>query len=234
AFCGSETGTATYAQYCIKPDWLCLPVPDDISIDHAAMACCGLGPAFNAMVRMNVDAFDTVLVTGLGPVGLGAVVNAVVRGARVIAVESHPFRTNLALEIGAEAVLDPRDADVLDHVRDLTKGLGVDKAVDCAGVAASQRLVVDAVKRRGDVAFVAESGDLNVHISNDMIRKGITLHGIWHWNLADTPLMWDTVRRAAPLLDKQITHTFPMSRVKEAWDLQLTGECGKIILHPWE
>lgn len=232
--CGSETGTGTYMQYCIKQDWLCLPIPEDISIDHASMACCGLGPAFNAMVRMQVDAFDTVLVTGLGPVGLGAVVNAVVRGARVIAVESHPYRAHLAREIGAEVVLDPRDEDVLQQILDLTGGLGVDKAVDCAGVPASLRLMVDAVKRRGHAAFVAEGGDVNIKVSNDMIRKGITLHGIWHWNLADTPLMWDTVRKAAPLLDKQITHTFPMSRVQEAWELQLTGECGKIILHPWE
>jgi len=232
--CDSESGTATYAQYCIKQDWLCLPIPDDISTDHASMACCGLGPTFNAMVRMNVDAFDTVLVTGLGPVGLGAVVNAVVRGARVIAVESHPYRADLARDIGAVSVLDPRDEDVLKQILDFTGGKGVDKAVDCAGVPASQRLTIDAVRRRGQAAFVAEGGDLNINVSNDMIRKGITLHGIWHWNLTDTPLMWDTIRRAGPLLDKQITHTFPMSRVREAWELQLTGECGKIILHPWE
>jgi hypothetical protein len=31
-----------------------------------------------------------------------------------------------------------------------------------------------------------------------------------------------------------ITHRFPMSRVREAWELQLTGECGKVVLHPWE
>ena len=36
------------------------------------------------------------------------------------------------------------------------------------------------------------------------------------------------------MLDKIITHRFPMTKVKEAWDLQLMGRCGKIILHPWE
>jgi L-iditol 2-dehydrogenase len=232
--CGSETGVATYAQYCLKQDWLCLPIPEDISMDHASMACCGLGPAFNAMQRMQVDAFDTVLVTGLGPVGLGAVVNGVVRGARVLAVESNEYRADLARQIGAEKVLDPRDPDVLDQIHSLTGGKGVDKAIDCAGVAAAQRLMVDAVRRRGDAAFVAEAQDFVLKASNDMIRKGITLHGIWHWNLTDTPRMWDTIRKAKDLLDIQITHRLPMSRVGEAWDLQLTGECGKIILHPWE
>ncbi len=232
--CGCKTGVATYAQYCLKQDWLCLPIPDDISTDHASMACCGLGPSFNAMQRMRVDAFDTVLVTGLGPVGLGAVVNGVVRGARVIAVESNPYRTDLALNLGAEKVLDPRDPGILAQILSLTGGKGVDKAVDCAGVPPSQRLMVDAVRRRGEVAFVAESGEFTLKVSNDLIRKGIDIHGIWHWNLTDAPRMWDTIRKAAPLLDMQITHRLPMSRVQEAWELQLEGDCGKIILHPWE
>jgi hypothetical protein len=36
------------------------------------------------------------------------------------------------------------------------------------------------------------------------------------------------------LIDRQITHTFPMSRAREAWELQLTGNCGKVLLKPWE
>lgn len=232
--CASPTGVATYAQYCLKQDWLCLPVPEDISIDHASMACCGLGPSFNAMQRMRVDGYDTVLVTGLGPVGLGAVVNGVVRGARVLAVEANAYRADLARRIGAAQVLDPRDPDVLDQIRSLTGGKGVDKAVDCAGVSPAQRLMVDAVRRRGEVAFVAEGGDFTFKVSNDLIRKGITIHGIWHWNLTDAPRMWETIRRAGPLLDLQITHRLPMSRVQEAWELQTSGNCGKIILHPWD
>src|SRR5690348_11239048 len=83
ALTGSRWGTATYAQYLLKQDWLLVPVPEDLSIEHAAMACCGLGPTFGAMQLMRVDAFDTLLITGMGPVGLGGVINGVYRGARV-------------------------------------------------------------------------------------------------------------------------------------------------------
>jgi L-iditol 2-dehydrogenase len=79
---GSEWGTDTYAQFVVKQDWLLVPIPDGMSYEHASMACCGFGPTFGGMELMAVDAFDTVLVTGLGPVGLGAVVNARHRGAR--------------------------------------------------------------------------------------------------------------------------------------------------------
>ena len=232
--CGCEAGTATYAQYLLKQDWLLLPVPDDMSYEHASMACCGLGPGFGAMQKMQVSASDTVLVTGLGPVGLGAVINAGFRGARVIGVDSHSFRGELAKQLGAEQVVDPTDKDAVEQIVAMTNGLGADKAVDCSGVAAGQRLMIDSVRRGGHVAFVGESDDLTISVSNDMIRRGLTLHGIWHWNLADTPRIMQLIRESGDKLDKQITHTFPMSHVREAWELQLTGNCGKIILRPWE
>jgi L-iditol 2-dehydrogenase len=230
---GSEAGTATYAQYQLKQDWLCLPIPEGVSIEHGSMACCGFGPAFGAMQRMQVDALDTVMVTGMGPVGLGAVVNAVYRGAQVIAVEGQPFRAKLAGDLGAALVVDPADENALEKIIDFTDGRGVDKSVDCSGAAQAQRLLIDAARRRGQVSFVGEAGDLTIRVSNDMIRKGLSLHGVWHWNLADTARMMKTIAENGPQIDKMITHTFPMSKVQEAWELQVTGNCGKVILQPW-
>ena len=79
------------AQLMLKPDWLLRKVPKDVPDDYAALACCGLGPTFGAIQRMAVSSYDTLLITGLGPVGLGGVVNGVYRGARVIA--KHALRT---------------------------------------------------------------------------------------------------------------------------------------------
>lgn len=181
-----------------------------------------------------MDAFDTVLITGMGPVGLGGVVNAVFRGARVFAVESHPYRAALAKRLGAEAVLHPQDGDVLTQLQTLTNGVGVDKAIDCSGAAPAQRLLLDATRRKGHVAFVGEAGELTLHVSSDLIRKGLTLSGQWHYNLADTSRIFQVIRRSGPLLDLLITHQFPMSRVAEAFDLQQTGNCGKVLLDPWQ
>jgi L-iditol 2-dehydrogenase len=230
---GSQAGCATYAQYCLKSDWLLLPIPAGLSYEHASMACCGLGPAFGAMRRMQVDSFDTVLVTGLGPVGLGGVIHARYLGARVIGVESHPYRAELARRLGAEAVVAP-GADALQKIMDLTGGVGADKAVDCSGAPEAQRLMIDALRRRGQGCFVGEAGDLTIAVSNHMIRKGISLHGQWHWNLADAPRMMQMIAAVPDQLNKLITHVFPMRKVKDAWDLQLTGQCGKVLLHPWD
>lgn len=230
---GSPTGTATYAQYLLKQDWLLVPVPEGISLEHASMACCGLGPTFGAMERMRVGALDTVLITGMGPVGLGGVINGRLRGARVIAVEGHPYRARLAGELGAEAVLDPADEGTLPAILELTGGRGVDQGIDCSGSPAALRLLVDAARRKGQVAFVGEGGELTLNVSRDMLRKGLTLHGSWHYNLAGAPRLMQAIAALPELLDRLITHRFPMSRVQEAWELQLTGKCGKVLLDPW-
>ena len=229
----NQAGKATFMQYLVKQDWMLLPIPDDISFDHGAMACCGLGPTFGAMERMAVNAFDTVLITGLGPVGLGGVINATYRGCRVIAVEPHPMRRQLALDLGAEEVIDPSDGDPLSALLDLTDGRGLDRAVDCTGDAAAWRLAIDALRRRGQMAFGGEGGALEIKVSQDMIRKGISLHGSWHWNLNGTERMMQLIRNTGEKLDKLITHRFPMNDIQQAFELQLTGNCGKVLLDPW-
>ena len=70
-FTGRPEGDSTFAQFILKPIWLLPKIPDGMSYDHAAMLCCGLGPTFGAMGRMNVGSSDTILITGMGPVGLG-------------------------------------------------------------------------------------------------------------------------------------------------------------------
>ena len=234
ALTGNTTGRATYAQYTIKQDWLLVPIPDGVPIDHGAMACCGLGPTFGAMQAMGVDRFDTVLITGMGPVGLGGVINAVYRGARVIAVESHEYRAALARDLGAVKVFDPGDPDILERIRELTNGAGVDAGIDCSGVPAAQRLLIDAARRRGQVAFVGEGGEVPVGASRDMIRKGLVLRGNWHYRLSDAPRIMRIIAESGPQLDRLITHTFPLDRVRDAWELQLTGNSGKVVLHPFE
>jgi L-iditol 2-dehydrogenase len=235
AFTGGPEGRATMAQFLLKPDWLLVPIPDDMSYAHASMACCGLGPTFGAMEQIRVDNFDTVLITGLGPVGLGGVINARYRGARVIGVESNPWRAERALILGAETVIHPEDAKAVQQILNLTRGKGVDKAVDCSGAVAAHRLCIDSTRRRGAVAFVGESGaETPVRVSPDMIRKGLKIVGSWHYNLKDTPKLMDIITASSVSLDLLISHHFALEDVGQAWELQASGQCAKVLLHPWD
>lgn len=233
-FTGSPEGQATYAQYMLKPSWMLCPIPDGVSYEMASLALCGLGPSFGAYDLMNVGAFDTVLITGLGAVGMGAVVNARFRGARVIGVESIPYRVERAKMLGADVIVDPRDEHALEQVMELNGGLGVDKALDCAGVVAAQRFCIDATRRKGQVSFVGEcNDDLAIRISPDMIRKGLTLRGSWHYNLSLYPQIMQVIQQS-PVVDRLISHVLPMSLIQDAFELSASHQCAKIILKPWE
>lgn len=233
-FVGSPEGSATMAQYLLKPSWLLPKIPDGVSYEHGSLACCALAPSFGAFQRMRLSAFDTVLITGIGPVGFGAIVNALFRNARVIAMESQPWRVERAKQMGVEHVLDPGDADALKKIKDLTSGRGVDCSLDCSGNVKAERFCIDATRRRGQVAFIGEcNDDLAIRISPDMIRKGLTLVGSWHYNLNDVPHLMKVIQRS-PLIDRLISHVMPMSRIQEAFELSASHECAKIILKPWE
>jgi threonine dehydrogenase-like Zn-dependent dehydrogenase len=233
-FMGTREGSGTFAQYMVKPSWLLPLIPDGMSYEKATMAIDGIGASFGAMQAVCVNAFDTVLITGLGPVGLGGVVNARFRGARVFGVEPVAWRRERAKEMGAEEVLDPADRGILEKIMASTGGKGVDCAVDCSGTTSGERLCIDAVRRRGRVAFTGEcSQDLAIRASRDMIRKGLTLVGNWCYNTADLPQIMQVIQKS-PLIDLLISHVMPMSRIQEAFELLVTGQCAKIVLRPWE
>jgi L-iditol 2-dehydrogenase len=232
-FTGGKEGQATLAQYVLKQDWLLSPLPGAVNYDNAGLALCGLGPAFGACELLRVGAFDAVLVTGLGPVGLGGVVNARYRGARVIGVDANEYRARLAAELGADVVLDPRDSGCLARIRELTGGKGADKAIECSGAPDAVRLCLDALRRKGELAFVGWGREAAGLVSGpDMIMKGLTLHGAWHYNLAAYPRVLDVIQKA-PQVEKLITHLFPLRDIQKAWEIQLSGRCGKVLLKPW-
>ncbi len=233
-FIGSKVGMGTFAQYTLAPDRRLLPIPDGVSYEHATLAIDGIGASFGAFQAIEIGVSDTLLVTGLGPVGLGAVVNARFRGTRVIGVEPVLWRKKRALEMGVEAVFDPGEADLVEKIQGLTGGRGVDCAVDCSGNLSSQRLCIDAVHRRGRVAFVGESNDeLAVRASPDLIRKGLTLVGSWLYNLGDYPQVMQVIQQS-PLINLLVSHVLPMSRIQEGFDLLANGQCAKVVVKPWE
>lgn len=226
---GSSAGTATYAQYVLKPDYLLLPVPDDIPLDRAAAACCLLGPGFHAAERMGVGPFDTVLVGGSGPVGLGAAINARIRGARVLALETNPYRMDLARAIGAEP-FDAFDPATDERILAATGGWGATASVETTGVPTSPARLAALTERLGRLAVIAWGADVTLP---PLVPLGLTVHGCWHWNHARYgDLMWDTIRRGAPLIDAAVTHRFPLDEADAAMDVQQSGLCGKVFLEP--
>ena len=223
-----------FAQYVRKQEWLCPKLPDDLSYDLASLMGCALSPAYQALIRMEVSAFHSLLITGLGPVGLGAVALAKFLGAEVFAVDPEPWRRDRAAHLGADVTIDPTATDVLAWVRDHTSGEGVHRALDASGKPDAERLCIDAVRALGKVAFIGENpGTIEYSPSNDGIRRGIEVLAAWHQNLASLDDLVTFLRRFRHA-DLLISHTFGFSHVDEAFATFAARESAKVILHPWE
>lgn len=223
-----------FAQYTKISDSLCVVLPDDIDYDRGSLLGCCLGPAFSAVGRLDVKATDTVVVAGLGPVGLGAVALCAFFGAETVTLDPEPYRRELAARLGAHYSFDPTDGQVHSNLVDATQGRGVLKAIECSGVAESQRLLIDEAAVHASIAFVGENqGTIPVSPSKDFIRKGLAVIGCWHMNVLDTPNIFSFLRRKRDAAELLISHRFGFDEVQQAFEVFASRKTSKVLLKPW-
>ena len=151
-----------------------VPLPEELSFVEGAAVSCGTGTAYGALRRMNAVGGSTLAVFGQGPVGISATLLGAKMGMRVIAVEKNAERRALAKQFGAEVALESEE-----QIKDLTKGEGVDLAMDTTGHAAARIAAIRGAKTWGTVCFVGEGGDVTINVSPDMPRKQLTIIGSW-------------------------------------------------------
>lgn len=229
---GSYAGRGTLAQYVLRPSYLLYPIPEDISLDHAALSCCGLGPTFGAMQKAQSRDVDTVLISGAGPVGLGGVVNGIWRNRKVIVSEPSPQRRNMATNLGAHLTIDPGDPNATKDIQELTDNEGVQLAVECSGTVAGQKFAMETLSLLGSLIIVGESNDeMRIKASDDLIRTGISIEGNWHFNRSEYDLMFDMIRNAYGV-DELISHRMPMADIEAGFKALAAGTASKVLLYP--
>ena len=140
----------------------------------------------------------------------------------------------MALEMGADVVLNPMDEDIKEQIKKVMGDEPLIKAVDASGNGIAERLCIDMMDPGGSLAFIGENHNpLSIYPSEDFIRKGLTLLGSWHYNMNDREEMF-AVLRHSPVASKIITHTYGFSQVQEAFEKFMGQDTCKIILKPWE
>ncbi len=221
------TGDGAHARYMRVPARTNVPLPDELSFEEGAAVSCGTGTAYGALKRLDISGRDTLAVFGQGPVGLSATMLGVAMGARVIAVDIAPERLALAKEMGAEAVVDSREADPVAAIRQLTRGEGAPATMDCTGIAEARVAAVRSAATWGRVALVGEGGATTFDISQDLIRKQLTLVASWTFSSVG---QWECARFVADRkipLRRLLTHRFRLEQAADAYrifDTQTTGK----------
>lgn len=221
------------ADFVVAPAVNCLKLPPKISYEAGAVLTDMVGTQYRVQKRLAVSGSDTVAVFGLGPMGAAGVLVGKGRGARMIAVDVVPHRLEIARDLGADEVLDGREGDVVTRLRELTGECGVDAAIDCSGSPAGQNAALDAVRKRGRVAFVGESRETTINPSDQIIRKLLTVIGGWYFPLGEYPeIARFVVDRQVPV-EKMITHRFSIEQAPEAFRMFDARQTEKAIF-TWE
>ena len=226
----SRVASAGKLECCGSTTRTIVPLPEELSFSEGAAVACGTGTAYGALRRMHLAGGCTLAVFGQGPVGISATLLGAKMGARVIAVEANAERLALAKQFGADAVIDASKDDPERALKEMTKGEGVDLALDCTGVAAARLQAVRAAKTWGTVCFVGEGGDVTLDVSRDMLRKQLTLVGSWTFSAMG---MGECARFVADNkidLDRIFTHRWTLDQADAAYKLFDQQSSGKGVI----
>ena len=239
---GGEEYLGTHAQYITRPDTHCIPMPDDVPFEIGSILVDAVGTPYRAIRRLDVNGFDTVLITGLGPLGASAAIICEKLGARVIASEPAEYRRSLAREYGVDVAIDPMSEDALERVMDLTDGRGPDVALDFTGYTEPQMLCVDSVRVGGRVGFIGLKYDETpdgpvprptpVTVAGHLLPKELTLIGSWSVAPHEMLELYELVQKGLPV-EKLITHRFSIDDAQEAYETAFNQRGCKVIIDPW-
>lgn len=219
------------AEYIVVPEINCLPIPDELSFEEATISLDVIGTLFNAQKRLNVSGQDTVVIFGMGPMGLGGVMVAKAFGARVVAVDIIKNRLELALKVGADEVINGLEQDPARTVWDLT-GRGASVTIDCTGNPEAQKASLEAAGIFGRVAWIGGSAETTINPRKLFTRKQLKLIGSWYFNIADYHKITELILQKEMPLESVITHRFPLEEAEKAFTLFDQRKTGKVIFLP--
>lgn len=175
-----------------------------------------------------------VIVFGCGPIGIYAQMVARLSGAeRVIGVDISPERLDLAQKMGTDVLLNANQTDVIEEVKTLTNGAGMDIVVELTGNKAVANVAASTLRRGGELVLVGLfAGPVEIDLVNNVIYKEANVYGV------TGRIMWDSWWTAQRMLlsgkldiSPVITHSFELEQYDQAFELAESAKAGKIIFN---
>jgi S-(hydroxymethyl)glutathione dehydrogenase/alcohol dehydrogenase len=214
---------AAFAERTVVPVEAAIRVPDDLPTDLAAVVGCAVQTGIGAVLNTaKVPAGASVVVSGLGAVGLSVVQGAGVAGATtIVAVDLHPARRAEALRLGATHVVDPA-TDRVDHVaRDLTDGRGADFTFDAVGRSDVVATLMKATRNGGTTVMVG------IPSTDDLLSVRALVHASYEKKLVgcylgssnaarDFPRILELWRSGRVDLESMVTARRPLDEINSA------------------
>ncbi len=204
-----------YAEYiAIEADQL-LRIGDSVDYKEAALTEPMAIVAHALLERTKIEAEDTVVIFGPGPIGLIALEMAKINGAgKVIMVGTdvdEPLRVPAAKKLGADMIINAQHENVQEIIRDITGGEGADLVIEASGAAPAINQGIDILRRQGRMCVLGLPGKAESIIRwRTAAEKSLSII----FNYSSSPLSWNKavsmLNRGAFRTDGIITHTAPL------------------------
>jgi threonine dehydrogenase-like Zn-dependent dehydrogenase len=227
------TGHGAHARYMKCPARTLVPLPDELSFAAGASISCGTGTAWGALHRLGLQGDHTIAIFGQGPVGLAATLLAAQMGARVIALDTSEERLSRAKGFGADALINPKTTEnVVQAIRDLTHGRGAHLSLDASSSPTARANAVKCVRTWGKACFVGEGDVVTLDVSNDMLRRQVTIVGSWTFSTVGQAQCARYVADRGIDLDRLFTNKWKLEQADEAYKLFDAQTSGKGVIVP--
>ena len=213
-------------------------IPDELTDEQVVLLADIASTGFSASESAGVQLGDSVAIFAQGPIGLCATVGARLKGAGlVIAVESDPVRIAMSKRMGADVMIDYHKQDVTDAVRRLTRGRGVDVAIEALGTAQTFENALGVLRPGGTLSSLGVySGKLSIPL--EPFAAGLGDHRIvttlCPGGKERMRRLMELVRHNRVDLRPLLTHTFTLDEITKAYDVFANRKDGvlKVAIRP--
>ncbi|MGQ9625332.1 MAG: zinc-dependent dehydrogenase [Anaerolineae bacterium] len=210
-------------------------IPESLSYEEAALnepfSCC-----YNGSRACRIEPGDMVLIIGAGPIGIMHLFLARLSGASLVIVsEMIEERLAQAMEFGADLVVNPARDDVAEVVQKASGGRGADVVIVAAPSPAAQEQALELVATQGRINFFGglPTGKEFIRFNSNLVHyKGIIVTGTTGSSSFQFRRSMEILASGRVKLARLISARFPLTQIKEAFDLAASKKILKVVVEP--
>lgn len=229
-------GLSAFAEYSVVHQNKLVRIPAEIPFSQAAVLGCATATGVGAVLNSaKVSPGESVVVIGLGGVGLNVISGAALAGARhIIGVDIQGDKLELANNFGATHTFNGEDSGMLEAIRAVTGG-GADHAFEVIGFGQTQRQAIEVTKVGGAVHFVGipKGEPLDLSVMSDLLVGQRSLHGVYMGASdlrRDIPYYCDLYLQGRLNLDDLVAQEIELEEINKAYVQQSTGSIARSVI----
>src|SRR3984885_10441557 len=225
-------GTSTFANFTVLPEIALAKIREDAPVEKVCYIGCGVTTGIGAVMNTaKVEAGARAVVFGLGGIGLNVIQGLRLVGAeQIVGVDLNPKRKAIAEKFGMTHFVNPSEVqgDLVPYLVDLTKG-GADYSFECIGNVKVMRQALECAHRGWGQSIIIGVAGSGQEISTRPFQ--LVTGRVWMGTpfggargRTDVPRIVDWYMDGKINIDDLITHTMPLERINDAFDLMTRGE----------